>query len=255
MANLKISFADLYTLVSSFLGLTTTGTAPTGTNLTTCKNICVRGLRQFLYPINMQTGQYHKWSFLQPLYTTNLVSGKWKYQLPEDFSSIITDPTYKGDENFKKMEKVSPEQIMNFRAAGVVNYAPYYYSIVSTNHDTVVGDFDEIWFYPEPDSSYPIQFFYKADPLKPDNATDYLPGGVRSTEAIIESCLAVAEVQEDDTIGIHTQLATKFTQELIEIDSERNNDVCLGNLYSDKSRLYTERADIADLTVYDEDLT
>jgi len=203
----------------------------------------------------MQTGQSHEWSFLQPLYTINIVSGKWKYQLPEDFSSIITNPTYKDDENFKEMAKVNPEQIMNFRAAGVVNYAPYYFAIVSSSYDTEIGTSDEIWFYPEPDSSYPIQFFYKTDPLKPDNATDYLPGGVRSTEAIIESCLAVAEVQEDDAVGIHTQLATKFVQDLIEIDSKRSNNVCLGNLYSDKSRLYTERTDIADLTVYGDELT
>jgi len=252
MAKLKITFADLYTLVSNFLGFTES--VPTGTDLTSIKDICARGLRQFLYPINMETNQYHEWSFLRPLYTINLVSGKWKYQLPEDFSSIITNPTYKGDENFKEMAKVSPEQIMNFRAAGVVNYAPYYFAIVSSSYDVEVGTSDEIWFYPEPDSSYPIQFFYKSDPLKPDNATDYLPGGVKSTEAIIESCLAKAEIQEDDTIGIHTQLATKFVQELIEIDSKRNNNVTLGNLYSDRNQPHTDRTDRADITVYGEEL-
>jgi hypothetical protein len=209
-----------------------------------------------LYPVDLTTGEYYEWSFLRPLYTINLVDGKWKYQLPPDFSSIITDPTYKEEENFAQMSKATTEEILNLRSAGIVDYAPYYYSIVTTMHDSEIGEMDEIWFYPEPDGSYPIQFFYKADPLKPDNAGDYLPGGVKSTEAILESCLAVAEIQEDDTIGIHTQLAQKLIQDLILIDSKKDTDnMRLGNLHSRVDSKYRTRTDRANLNVYGTDLT
>ena len=254
--NLRLTFSDVYTRVSNFLGLTDPGTAPTSTNLTTCKDIAKRGLRQFLYPINRETGDYHEWSFLRPLYTLNLVRGKWRYQLPADFSSIITHPTYKDDENFKQMTRAEPTNILNLRAGGVVNYAPYYYSIVTSAYDPEIGEMDEIWFYPEPDSSYPIQFYYKSDPVKPDNANDYMPGGVKATEAILESCLSVAEIQEDDAAGIHTQLAQKLTQDLIVVDTKKDaNDVLLGNLYESQNGLQANRSDRATFNVYDTDLT
>lgn len=256
MANLRLAYSDIYALVSNFLGLTTTGTAPTGTDLTTCKDICMRGLRKFLYPVDVRTGDYYEWSFLRPLHTMNLLDGKYRYQLPEDFSSIITDPTYEEDEGFKQMARTTPDNIMNLMAAGVVDYAPYYYAIVTTDYDPEIGEFEEIWFYPKPDSTYRIQFYYKSDPTKSTNATDFLPGGVKATEAIIENCLAVAESQEDDVIGIHTQLAEKLTQDLIIIDAKKDgNNVLIGNLYDSSNKAQVTRSNRAELNVYDTDLT
>ena len=256
MANLRLTYSDIYTRISNFLGLTDTGTAPTGTDLTTCKDICQRGLRQFLYPIDQRTGDYWEWSFLRPLHTMNLLRDKWRYQLPEDFSSIITDPTYSEDGSFKQIARTTPDNIMNLMAAGAVDYAPYYYTIVTSDYDPEIGEFEEIWFYPKSDSSYSIQFFYKSDPTKASNADDFLPGGVKSTEAILENCLAVAESQEDDVLGIHTQLAQKLTQDLIIIDSQKDGDnVIIGNLYDSKNTVQTARSNRASLNVFGTELT
>lgn len=255
MATFRIAYSDLYTRISEFLNLTAPETAPSGTDLTRCKTIAERGLRRFLYPIDKESGRLHEWSFLRPFYTINTVSGKWRYQLPEDFSDMVTDPTYGDDENFSQMEKTSPDVILNFRAAGVDGYAPYYYCVVDSSFDPAIGEFSEMWFYPQPDGVYPIQFFYKADPTKPSNAADYLPGGVRATEAIIESCLAVCE-QNDDNMKTqhHTLLADRLIQELIVIDKQRESEAILGNLYNNGKKVFYER-DRADLNVYSSDLT
>lgn len=256
MANLRLTYQNIYNRVSHFLGLTAEGTSPTGNDLTLCKDIVQRGLRQMLYPIDVRTGDYYEWSFLRPLYTLNVISGKWKYQLPEDFSSIVTDPTYGDNENFVQMSKTTPDNILNLRAAYVENYAPAYYAIVTSSYNPEIGEFDEIWFEAEPDSSYPIQFYYKSDPLKASATTDYLPGGVKATEAILESCLSVAEIQEDDEAGVHTQLAQKLIQDLIVVDSKKDaNDMLLGNLYDSKIKNYKARNDRANLNVYGTDLT
>ena len=256
MANLRLTYSDIYTRISNFLGLTDAGTAPTGTDLITCKDICQRGLRQFLYPIDDRTYEYWEWSFLSPLHTMNLLDDKWRYQLPEDFSSILTNPTYSEDDSFKQMARTTPDNIMNLMSGGDVNYAPYYYSIVTSDYDPEIGEFEEIWFYPKPDSSYTIQFFYKSDPTKASNAGDFLPGGVKSTEAILENCLAVAESQEDDVLGIHIQLAQKLTQDLIIIDSQKDGDnVVIGNLYDSKNSQCMARSDRATLTVFETELT
>jgi len=256
MANLRLTYSDIYTRISNFLGLTATGTAPTGTDLTTCQDICQRGLRQFLYPIDDRTGDYWEWSFLRPLHTMNLLDGKWRYQLSEDFSSIITDPTYSENDGFKQIVKTTPDNIMNLMAAGDVNYAPYYYSIVTSTYDPEIGEFDEIWFYPKPDSTYQIKFYYKSDPTKATDADEFLPGDVKATEAILENCLAVAESQEDEILGIHTQLAGKLTQDLIIIDSKKDADnMLVGNLYDSKNAEQAVRSNRATLNVYSTDLT
>ena len=255
MANLRLTYADIYTLVSNFLGLTDTGTAPTATNLTTCEDICQRGLRQFLYPIDIRTGDYWEWSFLSPVHTVNLLEGNWRYHLPEDFSSIITNPTYSENSGFKQITKTTPDNIMNLMSGGAVDYAPYYYSIVTSDYDPEIGEFEEIWFYPKPDSAYQVQFYYKSDPTKATDAAEFLPGGVKSTEAILENCLAVAESQEDEVLGIHTQLAQKLTQDLIVIDSKKDaGNTFVGNLYDSSNVRQMVRNDRAALTVYGTDL-
>lgn len=256
MANLRLTFADLYTRVSVFIGATDNDseTAPTGDALTKCKNIVQRGLRNFLYPIDARTGEYWEWSFLRPVHTIRLLGNKWRYQLPEDFSSIITNPTYSEDDSFEQIARTTPDNIMNLMSAGSISYAPYYYAIVTSDYDPEIGEFDEIWFYPEPDSTYNLQFFYKSDPTKCDDSTDFLPGGVKSTEAILENCLAIAESQEDDIIGIHTKLAQKLTQDLITIDSKKDADnVLIGNLYGGNEQSVA-RSNRAELNVYGTDL-
>jgi hypothetical protein len=141
-------------------------------------------------------------------------------------------------------------------AAGDVSYAPYYYAIVTSDYDPDIGELDEIWMYPKSDGVYRVQFFYKSDPTKAADAANFLPGGVKATEAILENCLAVAESQEDDSLGIHNQLAQKLTQDLIIIDSKKDSDnAIIGNMYDSKNSQRIARSDMAVLTVYDTTLT
>jgi len=239
MANLKLTYDDLLIRVSSFLGLGES--TPTGSDLTLCGDIVARGYRQFLYPIDLRTGDAYEWSFLRKFHVLPIQSGKWVYQLPEDYSEMITDPTYDDDDGVASLNKITPQEILNLRSAVVESYQPYYYAEVSVGTDLSTGSFDELWLYPSPDSSYNLKFFYKVDPNKPDTTTQYLVGGVRACEAILESCLAVAEVQEDDTAGLHTEKANELIQKLIVTDSKRDEDATIGNLYDNTDRLLTRR--------------
>lgn len=235
-ANLKLTYDELLIRVSDFLGLG--NTTPTGDDLTKCGKIVARAYRQFLYPVDARSGDAYEWSFLRKFHVLPIKSSKWVYQLPEDYSEMLSDPTYDDDDGFGSMNKRTPEEILNFRAVGVDSYAPVYYAVVSQGTGLETGSFDELWIYPEPDSSYNLKFFYKVDPLKPSETTDYLVGGVKGCEAILESCLAVAESEQDDTLGIHSQLAETLIQKLIVVDSKRDEDATLGNLYSGSSGLW-----------------
>ena len=234
MARLTLTYSDLYKKVSEFLGL---GSSPTGTNLTKVKDIVARGYRQFLYPIDIRTDELHEWSFLKQFHTITTKNGQWKYALPKNFSDFIDVPHFDDEKSYKELTQLAPEQILEQRSATVSEGFPIYFALAPYTYDNSVGTFYEFWIDPVPDAAYVLKFFYRIDPLKPENDSDFLIGGIRATEAILESCLKVAEQQEDDKIDVHTQIADKLIQDLIKADIQNESDV-LGNLSNPRPNLF-----------------
>lgn len=220
MSSLDLTFEDLYIKVSEFLSMAAMGTAPTGTaELALVKDIVHRGYRQFLFPINKTKGKPHFWSFLKQYYTINTIADQWKYALPQDFNRILTHPQFEVSTGYYQLKKRDAEYILERRVDSDSSGGPEYYAISPTSYEATVGTFYEMWLYPKPSQVYLLQFFYLKNPLEAENTTDVLAGGVRAAEAILESCLAVAEQQQDDTVGFHTQKADELTQALILSDT------------------------------------
>lgn len=234
MAKLTVTYSDLYTKVSEFLGL---GSSPTGTDLTKVKDLVKRGYRKYLYPVDATTGDIYHWSFVKQFYTVQIVSGKWKYLLPEDFSDMICAPSFADDTTYPPLIKVSPEQIKEIRSMSTTNGFPKNYALAPFKYDNQTGTRYEFWVDPIPDGTYPISFWYRIDPDAPSDDSDLLVGGIRGVEALIECCLSKAEQQEDDKTGMHTSLANEALQELIRTDIKDTSDF-LGNLAHGKPNPY-----------------
>jgi hypothetical protein len=237
MARLQLTYSDLYTSVSSFLGFTTTGTAPTGTDLTTCQSIIARGMRQFLYPVDMRTGKLHNWQFLKTYHTFETVDGQWKYALPIDFSDMYSNVIhYDSEELQPPIVRRDADQILEMRSDVVTKEWPQYFAITPAKFDMDVGTMYELWLYPTPDQAYSLVYFYRFDPIKLSATTDVIVGGIRVCEAILETCLAVAETQEEDGAStIHQQESQRLIQILISADKIQTTGK-IGNLYrSDRS--------------------
>ena len=237
MAKMTLSYKNLYDHVSHFLGLTAHGTSPAGDDLTLCKEIVDRGLRQFLYPIDLQTGQPHSWEFLKTYWDFTTVSGQWKYALPTSFSDLYSTLYFDLESANPPLVKRSAEQILNMRTGGTISGYPEYFAITPLRYDIEIGTLYELWVYPTPSQSDTLSGFYRADPVQLSATTDLVVGGIRAIEAILESCLAVAEHQEDDmTSQHHTQKASELIQQLIKFDTVTASDK-LGNLYYNKDTL------------------
>ena len=58
----------------------------------------------------------------------------------------------------------------------------------------------------------------EAEYTKPEDDEDYFIGGVLESEAILQCCLAVAENEQDEVIGVQTQKAVDMVQQLIRKD-------------------------------------
>ena len=238
MARMTLSYQNLYDEVSFFLGLTARGTTPTGTNETLCKAIVDRGIRQFLYPIDMETGTPHEWEFLKVYWDFTTVSGQWKYSLPIDFSDLYSTLYFDTSGIDPPLLKRSAEQILDMRTGGATSGSPEYFAITPLRYDIEIVSLYEIWLYPTPSQTDTLSGFYRADPVQLSATTDLVVGGIRAIEAILESCLAVAEHQEDDmTSSHHTSKAAELIQKLIKFDKVTQSDK-IGNLYSDKDRIW-----------------
>lgn len=235
MARMTLSYADLYTKVSNFLSLTTTGAAPTGTNLTTCQDIVHRGIRQFLYPIDAKYSTPHEWSFIKQYWSFSTVNGQWKYALPIDFSDLLTGFSHDDSQALRPLVKRSGQQIKEMRSYTVTNGWPFYYAIVPQRYDIETGTTYELWLYPNPSQVFTFSTFYRIDPVKLAATTDLVIGGIQVIEAILETCLGVAEVQEEDNTSTHHQKeANRLVQTAIRFDSNKTDTDTIGNLYTGK---------------------
>jgi hypothetical protein len=241
MATLESGFDELYKLVSRYLGW---GDTPTESQLKIVKELVYRGYRNFLYPISKDSDTEYCWSFLKSQLTIPIQSGKWKYALPENFSEMLTDPVYDDEDGYSALTRISPEQILDLRTGGIVSYVPSFYAIVTAPYDLEIGTKYEMWIHDEPSAAHNLRCFYKIDPLKPDG-TNKLVGGVKAAEAIIESCLAMAETQEDGEFGVHSKMASGYIQSLIKADSKIEGDSYLGNLLTGNMGTIINRGDNA----------
>ena len=238
MARLNLTYQNLYDEVSHFLGLTARGTTPTGDDETLCKALVDRGIRQFLYPIDMQTGQPHEWEFLKVYWDFTTVSGQWKYALPVDFSDLYSTLYFDTSSANPPLVKRSAEQILDMRTGGDISGYPEYFAITPLRYDIEIGSLYELWLHPTPSQTDTLSGFYRADPVQLSATTDLVIGGIRAIEAVLESILAVAEHQEDDmTSSHHTGKAAELIQRLIKFDKVTQSDK-IGNLYFDKDRIW-----------------
>lgn len=232
MAKMTLTYLDLYTEVSNFLGFSAPTVAPTGTDLTVCKNIVDRGIRQFLYPIDMRYQTPHRWSFIERYWSFSTIGTQWKYALPGDFSELLTEFVHEKNEQLPTLQKRSAQQISKMRSTTDTNGWPRYYALVNMPYDPEIGTVYELWLYPTPSQIYTLSTFYRADPVKLSATTDLALGGISATEAILESCLAVAEQNEDDgTSTNHQNKAESLIQRLIRFDSGKVDTNTVGNLY------------------------
>lgn len=213
MADLSLSFSDLYSQVSQQLSY---GTTPTGAELTVVKNIVVRAYRQFLFPINPKTGSIHIWSFLKKSWTFATTNLNWKYALPDDFREIIGNLYFSTMDGYTEVKKVSRDNILQRRVNANTHTVPEVFAVVASDFDVSAGSTWELWLDPVPSGIWNLNLTYIFNPPKPYDTTDKLIGGPLAQEALLELCLAIAEQQEDDlTTRHHTDLAKQLMGQLL----------------------------------------
>ena len=214
MANMRWTFLQAYTKVAEFLGTDITDT----TDLAVAKDIVYRGYMKFLLPVSPKDEEIYIWSFLRQPWKLNLEPNKWEYPLPKDFERFFRTIEYDDEQRTARMEQITERKIMRSRNNLEFNSYPTEYAIRTAKFDKKVGSVKELICYPTPTARSIVNCTYVMTPDKPEATTDYFIGGPLESEVILQCCLAIAENQEDEKIGVETQKAVQLIQALIRKD-------------------------------------
>jgi len=122
------------------------------------------------------------------------------------------------DSGYPAMQPITVEKIHQMRAGVESTNYPHFYAIRTGRYIKEIGTTYEVLFYETSNANYYLNYAYVFRPQQLVNTTDLFVGDDFASEAILENCLAVAEQEYDDTIGIHSQEAERLTQQLIQAD-------------------------------------
>lgn len=214
MANMRWTFVNVYTKVTEFLGSDVTN----ATDLAAAKDIVYRGYMKFLLPVSPKDEEIYIWSFLRQPWKLNFEPDKWIYPLPKDFERFFRTIEYDDEQRIARMEQTTERKIMRSRNNLEFNSYPTEYAIRTAKFDKKVGSTKELICYPTPTARSIVNCTYVMTPDKPEATTDYFIGGPLESEVILQCCLAIAENQEDEKIGVETQKAVQMIQALIRKD-------------------------------------
>lgn len=205
-STLAIPKSELETEVAIFLGYSTVSANRSASQNSRIASYVKQGLAQFYRPDPMGPGESsYEWSFLRPTVSLALESGAQTVALPDDFggldgdivvlqSSGIHQPIrVVGEGYLRKCYSQSPDQTGSPIAAAMS------WRKGTTGQRSQRCD---LLIFPEADAAYTLQFKYT---ILPDALTDdrpYAYGGAAHADTIRASCIAAAELGQDEVIGV-----------------------------------------------------
>jgi hypothetical protein len=237
MANLKLSYKNVYEKVGEFLGIPTLTDAA---DITKCKELVKRGYRKFLFPFDLgyKPPKTHRWKFLEKTSTLSTESGTDTYKLPLGFSSFIKTFTYTTPISCNPVQKPL-SFIYDWKSKITGTGYPNYFALKNGAYDNLTGQQYEVVFAPAPSATLNYYYTYIFTPPAPENDDDVFVGDDLVSEAILECALAATDLQENDNIGVHAQEAERLVQQLIGKDKSDGLVSYLGMMTNCKSQSVT----------------
>jgi len=131
--------------------------------------------------------------------------------LPDSFGRILGDLHFEADEYSKSVPVVSEHQIQMHLQQSIDESRPQYATTRFKSSDGSDGQRQEIIWWPIPDEAYVLTYRHEAFTGKLIKATNkYALGGMKHSEVIIESCMAIAEQRVHDDKGLHWDAFTRL---------------------------------------------
>jgi hypothetical protein len=205
-STLSIQFSDLQKEVGAFLGIGVDATAWTAAQTADVDRFIQSGIRQFYFPpaVNGVEAGY-EWSFLKPTATVDTVADQGVNDLPDALGRVVGDLHFAAGVFAAPIIIVSEARILSLLQQSVATGRPKYAAVRIKTSDGTTGQRQEFAYWPVPNAVYTLTYRYEAFSGKLTAAKPYPLGGMRHSELIIESCLAIAEQKANDEQGVHAQ--------------------------------------------------
>jgi len=248
-STLSIGYDELLVIVGGFLGYSTDSDDWTESQLAEVDGHIQSGIRRYYYPPAIQGLEPDfEWSFLNPTTTLATTADDGAQDLPDEFGRLISRFSFDPDDYYPDVIIVSEADMQTLLArsddTGRPQYAAIRYKAGTTETE---GQRLEVVWYPIPDDEYTLTYRYEAYSGKLTESLPYPLGGMKHSELIIESCLAVAEERSNDESGLHNQ---RFREMLV--SSAKRDGMTgaksygnMGGCISSSEALYTQTFDIS----------
>lgn len=168
-------------------------------------DFCVNsGCRQVYFP-PVIGGVIHEWSFLKPIRSLTLLEGASTIDLPDDFSSIdgkIMLST-SGANSFISVEVVGVAAVYARHAAFPDSSGRPVIACQEPMKGTSQNEGQrwQLKTWPSADQDYTVQIRYYLLPNATNGERPYVYGGAAHSETFLASCIAAAELYQDDMRG------------------------------------------------------
>jgi hypothetical protein len=129
------------------------------------------------------------------------------YTLDDNFGSMSSQIlTFESDYSYAPVRIISEVEIRKMRQVNNSRLAPRFAAIRAKTSTGATGQRFEIIFYPIPDAAYVLSGMYDVYVNKIDRVTYPYPlGGMKHSDTIKASCLAVADKVLNDAIGVNAE--------------------------------------------------
>jgi len=239
---LKLTYDDLRIRVAEFLGVAYYGAAgneaaqvPTDAHdLDKVSRLVNNGYRRFL------RDNKRGWNFMTvPLsitFGTGTVGGdNARYYLPDDFYGLLVTPfTFDSSGPRIAIDPVSEQELRELQAANDSSGDPVVVAFRAINTtETATGQRWEAIFYPEPSGTQTVTATYKRFPAALSSGTHRPVSGFQHDPAILEACLAAAELEVGDSAGPHEAAYQRELKVSLELDARASHH--RSKDYGDKS--------------------
>lgn len=152
------------------------------------------------------------------------------YDLPDDWGSFDGPLTYPpGTSDFYPPIEIVGEGQIRSRQQGVsFTHRPLRAAVRPKTFVATTGQRFELILDPAPDDDYIITYRYNANPNRLSNSNKYHLGGMRYSECVLESCLAVAEARTRDNAGVHAMKFKELLASAVAFDNTQGSPDFLG---------------------------
>ena len=218
-SSLTLGWPELKVAVGVFLDFG--GSGWTSAQTTKIESIVQSGIRRVYYPPASGNHQGYEWTWLRPWTTLDMIVDDYDRDLPDEFGRMIGDFHYDADEHRRPVKQVPIATIMKRRAQYDESGYANIFAIRYKESDGSGGQRQEVLFFPTPDAIKTLNYQFEAYQNVLADAYPYPLGGMQMSELYKQSCLAVAETEVMDEIGLHNQLFEAMLVDAIARDRKR----------------------------------